>query len=92
MAGGPAAPEIVVVHGRKVVVDEGIVVDELERAGKRKEDAAAAAETGPGAEEEERPEPLSSRKDSVAHRSKEQGILLGEDAVEFPLDESFLGS
>jgi hypothetical protein len=31
VAGGPAAPQVVVVHGRQVVVDQRIGVDQLHR-------------------------------------------------------------
>ena len=43
VAGRPAAPQRVVVHGRQVVVDEGVGVDELERAGGRQRQRARRA-------------------------------------------------
>ena len=57
VVGGLAAPEIVVVHGGQVVVDEGIGVDHLERAGApwrrrrpgRPQHSAAAIGPAPGA-------------------------------------------
>src|SRR5207244_8402224 len=65
------APQRGVVHRRKVVVDEGVRVDELEPAGRREELVGASAERFGRRETENRSKALASGEEAVAHRAME---------------------
>jgi len=65
--GGPAPAQVVVVHAREIVVDEGIRVDALDGAGGRQGAFDRAAAGLGGGESQNGPEPLSTSKDAVAH-------------------------
>jgi hypothetical protein len=71
--GRPATAEIIVVHGRQVVVDQGIAVQQLDGA------PGPQASPGPGSQEagrlerQEGPQPLAAAQDRVPHGGGEPG-------------------
>ena len=65
----PAAPEVVVVHRRQVVVDQRVGVDHLERARGGIDRARRAPTTSAPREAQDRPQPLAAGQDAVAHRA-----------------------
>ena len=67
VVGGIAAPEVVIVHGRQVVVDQGIGVDHLHGAGGWQGPLRIAAHRLAGRQHQDRPDPLAAGKDRVAH-------------------------
>jgi hypothetical protein len=68
-----AAPEVVVVHGRQVVVDQAVRVDHLHRAGERHEVGAGAAHGLAGGDHERGPDALAPREQAVADRAVDRG-------------------
>ena len=76
---GPAAAQRVVVHRGEVVVNERVGVNQLDgarrwkRIGDRVVGGAAAADGVRGGQGQQRPQPLASREDAVAHRFREEG-------------------
>ena len=66
-----AAPQFVVVHRGKVVVDEGIAMDAFERGGCRKCRVTRHAEKPGALENQERPEPLAAGEHGMAKRVSE---------------------
>ena len=71
VAGGPAAPQIVVVHGRQIVVDQRIGVDHFDRAGGRHGRFDRPAARLGGQQHQHRPQPFARRQEAVAHRLAE---------------------
>ncbi len=68
MTGRSAASQIVVIHRRKIVVDQGIRVNHLQRAGGR-QSVFKGAPTGFGREQTEHgPEPLAAGERAISHR------------------------
>ena len=80
VAGGPPAPEIVVVHCGEVVVDEGIGVDHLQRGGEGHRRIRRQAEQGGGGQAQHGAKPFPARKQAVVHGFLEPP--LHGDAVE----------
>lgn len=74
MVRGPAASQIVVVHGRKIVVDQGVGVDQLEGQHQRNERVRWDSKRLDGRQGEDRTNALSSRQKAVSYP-------LGETAV-----------
>ena len=68
VAGGPATPQIVVVHGRQIVVDQRIGVDHLDGAGGRHGRLDRPAAGLRGQQHQHRPQPLARRQQAVTHR------------------------
>ena len=65
----PAAPQRVVVHGRQVVVDERVGVNQLDRAGGRQREVARGRVDGlRGRERQHGPQALAAGEHAVAHR------------------------
>src|SRR5262249_771912 len=62
-----AAPEVVVVHRRQVVVDERVRVDHLDGAGEGQELLRLSAHRLARGEDEHRPDPLAAGEEAVAH-------------------------
>ena len=90
VGGGSAAAEVVVVHGRQVVMNEGVGVEKLGGAGgKEGVDFVAATGFG-GSEGEDGAESFAACEDGVTHGLMDFGGLLevgGEVAVEVGVDE-----
>jgi hypothetical protein len=82
---------IVVVHGRKVIMNERIIMDKLQSAGKGKKDIPADPKTGSRRKEEKRPESFPPRENSISHGPIKKRIFLRQKAPQFPLDEIFFG-
>jgi hypothetical protein len=57
-------------------MDEGIIMDELQGAGKRKKDFPASPETISRRKEKKRPEPFPPGENGVPHGLMENGIVL----------------
>ena len=68
VAGRLAAAQLVVVHGREVVVDERVGVDHLDRGRDRQDLLGIAAERLRGRESQHRPDALAAGQQRVAHR------------------------
>ena len=71
--GGLAAPQVVVVHGRQVVVDEAVGVDHLHRAGERHQVLARPAHRLAGREDEHGTDALAAGEEAVAHGAVDGG-------------------
>ena len=69
--GGAAAAQIVVVHGGKVVVDQRVAVQRLERRAGAHGALARHAEQLRAGDHEERPQPLAGAEGGMAHRRDE---------------------
>ena len=73
----PAAAHRVVVHGRQIVVNQRVGVDQLDRArGGHRQRAVAADRVGAG-QAEHRPQPLAAGREAVAHRVGDDGRAVG---------------
>jgi hypothetical protein len=68
VTGRLAAAQLVVVHGREVVVNQRVGVDHLDRRRDRKDLVGVAAERLRGRERQHRPDALAARQERVAHR------------------------
>ena len=83
-----AAPKVVVVQRRQVVVDEAEGVDELERAGSGQHLGGRTRERLAGRQAENRPNPLPAAEERVAERLLELAELVGErQAGQLDVDE-----
>ena len=67
VAGGLAAAQVVVVHGRQVVVDERVGVDHLDRRRERQHVLGVAPERLGRGQGQHRPDALAARQQRVAH-------------------------
>ncbi len=66
--GGAAAAEVVIVHGRQIVVDQRVAVDQLDRDGRRATVRSAAAPSiRGGLAQQEGPQALAALEAAVAH-------------------------
>ena len=86
VAGGLAAPQIVVVHRRQIVVDQRIGVDHLDRGGGAQRAFLRNVEQLRGGHDEERAEPFSARHDGVMHPLEDpafEPVALGEQPLHF---------
>ena len=72
-----AAAGVIVVHGREIVVDEGVGVDELERAGRGHDDVDRAADGLGGCDAEDRAKALPPGEHTVAGGPEDHGRLAG---------------
>ena len=68
-----AAPQVVVVHGRQVVVDEAVGVDHLHRAGQRHQRLVGAAHRLPRGQHQQGADALAAREEAVAHGAMDGG-------------------
>ena len=75
VAGGLAAPEIVVVHRRQVVVDEGVGVHHLDGGGGVDRPRARHVEEVGAREDQEGAQPLAAGEERIAHRLVEAPVL-----------------
>ena len=80
MAGGPAAAQVVVVHGGQVVVHQAVDVDELDRGGRGIEQFERRAERFAGGVHQHRPHAFAARERAVAHGFEQ---ARGRAAVDF---------
>ena len=83
--------EVVVVHGREVVVDEGVGMDQLEGARGRHHVRHVAAGGLGRRDDQDGPEPLPARKHAVAHRLVDHGGLRDggrQEALEGEVDRA----
>ena len=67
VVGRIAAPEVVVVHGRQVVMDQGIGMDHLHGAGSRHGMGDIAPDRLAGCQHQDRTDPFASGEDRIAH-------------------------
>ena len=67
VAGGPAPAKIVVVHGRQIVMDERVGMDQLERSRDRQEIGCLRAQRLGRRDRQDRPHPFASREQAVPH-------------------------
>ena len=89
MAGGAAAAQVVVVHGRQVVVHQAVDVNELDRGGRGVEHFQRRAERFAGGIHEHRTHAFAARERAVAHRFEQargRGAFDIERAREHALD------
>jgi hypothetical protein len=68
VARGPSAAQVVVVHGRQVVVDERVGVDELDGRGQGEHAGRVAADGPLGGQRQHGPDALAAGQQRVAHR------------------------
>ena len=68
VAGRPAAPQIVVVHRRQVIVHQRVHVHEFDGAGRRLDLVFRQAQRARGGEQQRRPDALAAAQNAVAHR------------------------
>ena len=93
VVGRLSPPEVVVVHGGEVVVDQGIGMDELESAGHGEGLSRPAPDGVGGSENQDRAESFPSRKEAVSHGpvNLRRGFILGRDpAGERLVDQALL--
>jgi len=93
MGGGTTAAEVIVVHARKVIVDERVGVHDLDRASKREGVFDFASAGLGGGKGEDGAEAFSAGKNGVAHALMNRfGALgdTGEEFVERVVDEDLL--
>ena len=74
MAGRLAAAEVVVIHRRQVVVNQGIGVHHLDGGGGVDGPGARHLEEAGTREHQEGPEPLAAREEGIAHRLEEPPV------------------
>ena len=89
MAGRPSAPQIIIVHGRQVVVDQAVDVDQLDSGGGGIELLERRAESFAGEVHEYRPQALAAAEHAVAHGLVQpRGGRIGQRqrTLEHPLD------
>jgi hypothetical protein len=61
------APEVIVIHGRQVIMNQGIGMNHLHGAGRRHGMAQITSDGLACREHENRPDPLASGKNGIAH-------------------------
>ena len=71
VAGRPAAPQVVVVHRRQVVVDQRIGMNHLQRTGRRHRRLGIAAARLGRHQAKHRPQPLATPQHAVTHRRRQ---------------------
>ncbi len=89
VAGETATPEVVVVHGRKVVVDQRVGVDQLDRRPERKHRGPGQPERAGCGEHQDGPDPLAAGQQRVAHRLLQPGggkFIREAQCLQVPLD------
>ena len=85
VGGGLAPAQVVVVHGREVVVDQAVRVDHLGRAGKREHLRALPSDRLARGQREHRSDALSPGEEAVAHGAVDRlrpGVIGRQGAVE----------
>jgi hypothetical protein len=86
MARGLSAAKIIVIHTRKIVVDERIRLDALKSASKRNRSFTRTSEDSAEFKHKKRTDALSATQSGVSHCIRNNGIsrkLLGEVIFEF---------
>jgi hypothetical protein len=68
MAGGPTAPQIIVVHTGKIIVHERVRVNAFERAGKRERIIDVAAASFGCRKAKDRSQSLPTSEKTITHR------------------------
>src|SRR5439155_740617 len=89
VAGRPPTAEVVVVHRGKVVVDQRVGVDTLERTRRRHHALPGAADRLGAGDDEDRAQTLTAREHAVAHRPVDRRgrhVLRGQRAFEGTID------
>src|SRR5205823_12763411 len=89
VAGRTAAAEIVIVHAREIIVDEGIGVDAFHRAGERKRIFDLAAARLRRRQTKNRPQPFSTGEQTVANRLVNRGrpdVLFWKISIQRSID------
>ena len=79
--GGTPAPEIVVIHGGQIVVDQRIAVDQFDRQRRMQGQLRRGAEHGGGLAHEKGPQPLAAIEGAVAH-GRNQTIRRGARSLQ----------
>ena len=74
-----AAPQIVIVHARQIVVDQRVDVDAFDRERDPHRPFAIDLEQVAGGDDQHRPDPLAAADRGVAHRLVEPGARVGGD-------------
>ena len=95
VAGRPAAAQVVVVHGRQVVVDQAVGVDQFDRGCRRIEPPQRRAEGLAGHVDQHRPQALAAAQDAVAHRlaqPRRGRVVARELLIEAAFDALLIGS
>ena len=67
MRRGPTAAQIIVVHGRQIVMDQGIGMDHFDGASKRQQLFSFSAEDFSRGQRKYRPYAFSAREQAIAH-------------------------
>jgi hypothetical protein len=67
MASGSPAPEVIIVHGRQVIVHQRIHVHELDGAGRRLDLLFGQSDGTGSGEQQRRAHPFTATQDAVAH-------------------------
>jgi hypothetical protein len=81
-------PQIIIVHAGQIVVDQGIGVQNLDGSGHPQSAGGIDAKQGRGAHDQERPQPLSPRENSIAHSLVDalmQTMGLGQNPAQHPI-------
>jgi hypothetical protein len=73
MVGGFSAAEFIVVHGREIIVDEGISMDHLQGGGDRHHSVLGGPDRLTSGKREDGPKTLPSRPNAVLHGLVEAG-------------------
>ena len=74
-----AAPQIVVVHARQIVVDQRVDVDALDRERDPHRPVAVDVEQVAGGEDQQRPHPLAAADRGIAHRLEPAPARIGRN-------------
>ncbi len=93
VVGGLAAPVVVVVECREIVVDQGIGVDHFERARRGEDARALGRDCARRLDTKNRPDALTAREEAVAHGAMDGcrcGVFRRDQAIEFRIDQSLL--
>ncbi len=72
MAGGPAAAQLIIVHRRQIVVDQGVGVDQLHRTGRRIQRRPRVAAKLAAGVDQQRAQAFASAEHGMAHRLMKQ--------------------
>ena len=94
VAGGLAAPQVVVVHGGQIVVHQGIAVDEFHRAGGRIEIRQPASHGQARGIDQQRPYPFAAVESRIAHRLVEtpgNDVVLRQHPFQLPVHPAGAG-
>ena len=70
---GFSAPQIIVIHGGQVIMDQGVGMNEFHRAGRSVQGIHAYPQCRAGGVDQDGPDPLTAAQDGVAHGFMESG-------------------